>query len=91
MSNENTEQNTVFCQKLNQNLEKLAKPPYPGELGQKIYNNISKEAWTMWLGHQTMLINEYRLSLIEPKAREFLQQEMISFLFPEENKTPENN
>jgi len=72
---------TVFCQKLQQELEGLAKPPYPGELGDKIYNNISKQAWSQWQSHQTMLINEYRLSLIEPKAREFLEQEMQSFLF----------
>lgn len=73
----------IYCQKLQDNLEGLEKPPYPGELGEKIYNNISKQAWEQWLGQQTMLINEYRLSLIEPKAREFLQEEMLSFLFNE--------
>lgn len=72
---------TVFCKKLNKELEGLAKPPYPGDLGQEIFDNISKQAWSEWLSHQTMLINEYRLSLIEPKAREFLQEEMKAFLF----------
>lgn len=73
----------IYCQKLKNNLEALDNPPYPGELGERIYNNISQQAWQEWLGRQTMLINEYRLSLIEPKAREFLQEEMLSFLFNE--------
>ena len=55
--------------------------PYPGELGQRIYDNVSKEAWQRWLGHQTMLINEYRLTPIEPEARKFLVAEMEKFLF----------
>lgn len=71
----------VHCQKLDQNLEGLAKPPYPGELGLRIYDHISKEAWNLWLAHQTMLINEYRLNLIDPKAREFLEKELKQFLF----------
>jgi Fe-S cluster biosynthesis and repair protein YggX len=56
---------------LKREAEGLAHLPYPGELGQRIYNNVSKEAWSLWLKHQTMLINEYRLSPIEPKARKF--------------------
>ncbi|MBP9721917.1 MAG: oxidative damage protection protein [Gammaproteobacteria bacterium] len=71
----------VFCRKLDAELEGLSKAPYPGELGQEIYDHISKKAWDEWLKHQTMLINEYRLSLIEPKAREFLEKEMVTFLF----------
>ena len=61
--------------------EGLDKPPYPGELGQRIYENVSKEAWQRWVKHQTMLINEYRLSPIEPKARKFLVAEMEKFFF----------
>ena len=49
--------------------------PYPGDLGQRIYDNVSKEAWQRWLAHQTMLINEYRLTPIEPEARKFLRPE----------------
>jgi Fe-S cluster biosynthesis and repair protein YggX len=79
----------VFCQKLQQELDGLEKQPYPGELGERIYNNISKQAWRQWQAHQTMLINEYRLSLIEPKAREFLEQEMSAFLFGEGSDKPE--
>ena len=71
----------VHCQKLHKDAEGLSKPPYPGELGQRIYDHICAEAWQLWLGHQTMLINEYRLSLIDPKAREFLQKELETFLF----------
>lgn len=79
----------VFCQKLQQELDGLEKQPYPGEIGERVFNNISKQAWSQWQAHQTMLINEYRLSLIEPKAREFLEQEMNAFLFGEGSEKPE--
>ncbi|EDY87179.1 conserved hypothetical protein [gamma proteobacterium HTCC5015] len=59
----------------------MERPPWPGEVGQRIYNEISKEAWQAWLSHQTMLINEYRLVPVEPKARKFLEEEMEKFLF----------
>ena len=72
---------TVKCVVLGQEAEGLDRPPYPGELGQRIYENVSKEAWQRWLRHQTMLINEYRLSPIEPKARKFLVAEMEKFFF----------
>lgn len=72
---------TVFCMKLQKELPGLDVSPYPGTLGEKIYNHISSEAWQMWLAHQTMLINEYRLSLVDRKAREFLSEEMQKFLF----------
>lgn len=71
----------VFCQKLGREAEGLDHPPYPGELGKRIYEHISKQAWQAWLNHQTMLINEYRLSLASPDARKFLQTEMEKFLF----------
>ncbi|MCP1673090.1 Fe-S cluster biosynthesis and repair protein YggX [Natronocella acetinitrilica] len=72
---------TVQCAKLGEELEGLDRPPYPGELGKRIFENISKQAWQQWLGHQTMLMNEYRLTPIEPKARKFLETEMEKFLF----------
>ena len=78
----------VHCKKLKKDAEGLERAPYPGELGDEIFNSVSAEAWEMWLGHQTMLINEYRLSLIEPKAREFLEQEMINFLFEDKSVLP---
>jgi len=72
---------TVFCTFLQREAEGLDRVPYPGALGQRIFENISKEAWQQWLRHQTMLMNEYRLSPIEPKARQFLVEEMEKFLF----------
>ncbi len=71
----------IDCVKLQKKAQGLERPPYPGELGKKIYESISAEAWQMWLAHQTMLINEFRLSMLDPKAREFLAQEMEKFLF----------
>ncbi len=79
---------TSFCKKLGKEAEGLTTPPYPGALGQRVYDSISKPAWDSWLGHQTMLINEYRLSLIDPKARQFLQEEMEKFLFTEGSEKP---
>ena len=79
---------TVHCAKLDKELEGLDKPPYPGELGQKIYDNISKEAWQAWLKQQTILINEYRLSVIDPKARAFLEEQMQKFLFEGDEQKP---
>ncbi len=80
---------TVHCVKLGKEAEGLDRAPYPGELGQRILANVSKEAWQLWLQHQTMLINEYRLVPIEPKAREFLESEMQKFFFGEGSEAPE--
>jgi Fe-S cluster biosynthesis and repair protein YggX len=78
----------VNCAKLHKPAEGLTHPPYPGEMGKKIYENISAEAWQLWLAHQTMQINEYRLSMLDPKAREFLKGEMEKFLFGTGSETP---
>ena len=78
----------VFCKKLGTETMGLEHPPYPGELGQRIYENISQQAWASWLEHQTMLINEYRLNLMDKKAREFLQTEMKRFLFSDDAEKP---
>lgn len=80
---------TVLCARLKKEAEGLAYPTYPGELGKRIYENVSKEAWAQWLGHQTMLINEYRLSPMDPKARKFLEKEMESYFFGEGSTAPE--
>ena len=79
---------TVNCIKLNREAEGLPVPPYPGDLGKRIYENVSKEAWQMWLQHQTMLINEYRLTPFEPKARKFLEEEMEKFFFGAGSERP---
>ena len=74
----------VQCVKLNKELPGLTRPTYPGDLGKRVYLNISQEAWTSWVSHQTMLINEYRLTPVDPKARKFLEEEMEKFLFTDE-------
>jgi len=79
---------TVHCVVLGREAEGLAKPPYPGELGQRIYNEVSKEAWQQWLRHQTMLINEYRLTPMDPNAKAFLKEEMQKFLFGKGSEKP---
>lgn len=80
---------TIHCLKLKKDAEGLDFPPYPGELGKKIFASISKEAWQQWQARQTMFINEYRLNMLDPKAREFLQIEMEKFLFGDDSKPPE--
>ena len=79
----------VTCIKLGREAEGLALPPYPGELGKRIFEHVSKEAWQMWLRHQTMLINENHISPIDPKARKFLEGEMEKFFFGEGSAPPE--
>lgn len=71
----------VQCIKLGKEADGLDFAPYPGKLGQRIFAQVSKPAWQMWLKHQTMLINENRLSPIDPKARKFLETEMEKFFF----------
>lgn len=79
---------TVHCVKLGKEAEGLDLPPYPGELGRKVFENVSKEAWQMWLRHQTMLINENRLSPMDPKARKYLEQQLEAFFFGDGAETP---
>ncbi len=79
---------TVNCIMLKKEAEGLDFAPYPGELGQRIYDSVSKEAWQRWVNHQTMLINEYRLTPIEPEARKFLVTEMEKFFFGEGSSVP---
>ncbi len=72
---------TVHCQLLGEDLPALEFQPYPGELGRRIFEHISAQAWQNWLAHQTMLINEHRLSPINPEHRRFLEGEMEQFFF----------
>ena len=71
----------VQCVLLGREAPGLDRQPYPGDLGKRIYENVSKEAWARWVAHQTTLINEYRLTPIDPKARKFLEGEMEKFFF----------
>ncbi len=79
---------TVQCVKLKKEAEGLDRAPYPGELGQRILENVSKEAWQMWFQQQTMLINEYRLNPVDPKSRTFLEQQMEQFFFGDGTTAP---
>ena len=80
---------TVQCVLLKREAAGLDRPPYPGELGRRIYEQVSKEAWAQWLRHQTLLINEYRLTPIEPKARKFLESELEKFFFGAGSDAPQ--
>jgi Fe-S cluster biosynthesis and repair protein YggX len=73
----------VQCVRLGREAEGLTRQPWPGELGKRIYDSVSRDAWQEWLGHQTMLINEYRLNALDPNARSFLAGEMEKYFFGE--------
>ena len=79
---------TVHCVKLGREAEGLDFAPLPGEVGQRIYEGVSKQAWQEWLAHQTMLINENRLNIRDPEARRFLSAEMEKHLFGEGSEKP---
>ena len=72
---------TVHCIKLGREAEGLDLPPYPGALGQRIFDSVSKEAWAAWLKHQTMLVNENRLNLADARARQYLARQMEQHFF----------
>lgn len=72
---------TVHCIKLGIDAEGLTRAPYPGALGQRIYDSVSAQAWKEWIAHQTRLINEYRLVLSDASARQFLAKEMEKYFF----------
>ena len=78
----------VQCVKLGKEAEGLDRQPYPGELGKRVFDAVSKQAWQEWLRHQTMLINENRLSPMDPKARKFLEEQMEKFFFGEGAELP---
>ena len=86
---------TVHCVVLKAEAPGLERPPYPGPLGQRIFDAVSREGWALWVRHQVMLINEYRLSPVDPKARKFLEAEMEKYFFgagserPADYKEPE--
>lgn len=71
---------TVFCKKYQQQLEGLERPPYPGARGKEIFDSVSKQAWQEWLEHQTRLINEKHLNMMDAGARNYLAEQMDKFL-----------
>ena len=79
---------TVHCVMLKCEAPGLDRPTYPGELGKRIFDQVSKEAWAKWVKHQTMLINEYRLTPVDPKARKMLEGEMEKFFFGDGSAKP---
>jgi len=78
----------VQCVKLGREAEGLDRPTYPGPLGQRIFENVSKEAWQGWIRQQTMLVNENRLNLADAGARKYLAEQMESYFFGEGTATP---
>lgn len=79
----------VNCAKLGREAEALDRPPYPGALGQRIFENISKEAWQGWIRFQTMLVNENRLNLSDASARKYLAEQMENYFFGDGTEMPE--
>ena len=79
----------IMCKKLKKEGEALSYLPYPGDLGKRIQESISEEAWEQWVSHQTMLINEMKLTPVEPKARKFLEEEMDKFFFGDGSQAPQ--
>jgi Fe-S cluster biosynthesis and repair protein YggX len=79
---------TVFCSKLQREAEGLDFPPYPGELGKRLWESVSKEAWQGWVRHQTMLVNENRLNLADARARKYLATQMEKYFFGDGGDKP---
>lgn len=79
---------TVHCVKLGREAEALEKPPLKGDVGKKIFENVSKEGWRMWVEHSKMLVNEFRLDLTDPKAQKFWFDEMDKYFFGEGSQLP---
>lgn len=85
---ESTSTRRVHCVKFQKELPGLDEPPMPGPLGQRLFENVSREGWKLWTEHSKMLINEYRLSLLDPKARTFLREQVEQFFFGEGSALP---
>ena len=79
----------VYCVKLQRELPGLEKPPFPGELGKRIFENISQQAWEMWPAQSTLIINHYGLNMADPESRKILREQMEEFFFGEDSRMPE--
>jgi len=79
----------VNCVKFGRELPGMENPPYPGELGQRIYDNVSQDGWDAWMQHSVILINHYGLSFADPRARDFMKEQMEEFFFGEDAQMPE--
>ena len=81
---------TVMCAKLGRELPGLDRPPFPGQLGQRIFDNISVPAWQMWQSQSTIIINHYGLNLADPQSQQFLMEQMEEFFFGEGARMPDD-
>ena len=81
---------TVHCVKLDKDLEGLEKAPFKGDLGQRVFENVSAQAWRSWLEHSKMIMNEYRLNPLDPQSIKIMEEQMEQFFFGEGAKLPEN-
>ncbi len=79
----------VKCVKLGRELPGLDRVPWKGEIGKRVYENVSKEAWAMWVNHSKMLLNEFRLNPLDPNAQKIMEEQMEQFFFGEGSKLPE--
>ena len=79
----------VKCVKFGKELPGLDEPPWSGELGQRIYDNVSQQAWDLWVEHLKMLMNEYRLNPLDPNSQKFIEEQLEQFFFGEGAKLPE--
>ncbi len=80
---------TVMCVKFGKEMEGLDRAPWKGEIGQRVYENVSKEAWKLWIEHSKMVMNEYRLNPLDPQSQKIMEEQMEQFFFGEGAKLPE--
>ena len=79
----------VKCVKLGRELPGLDRAPWKGELGQRVYENVSKDAWRMWVDHSKMLLNEMHLNPLDPRSQQIMEEQMEQFFFGDGSKAPE--
>ena len=79
----------VKCVKLGKELPGLDRPPWKGEIGRRVYEHVSKDAWRMWVDHSKMLLNEFHLNPLDPSAQKIMEEQMEQFFFGEGSKLPE--
>lgn len=80
----------VHCVKIGRELPGLAKPPFPGDLGQRVFENVSQDGWHLWMDQVTILINHYGLNMADPQAQDFINEQMEEFFFGEGAQMPED-
>src|SRR5579862_2379082 len=89
MADEKSGPHMVQCVKFGKKMEGLDRVPWKGEIGQRIYDNISKEAWKLWIEHSKMIMNEYRLNPLDAQSQKIMEEQMEQFFFGEGAKLPE--